>query len=32
MGDEKDGLSDDEREIALQYAQPFNDVADRLAA
>lgn len=32
MGDEKDGLSDDEREIALQYAQHFNDVADRLAA
>lgn len=32
MGGDKDGLSDHEREIALQYARHFTDVADRLAA
>jgi NAD(P)H dehydrogenase (quinone) len=32
MGGDKDGLSDDEREIALQYAAHLNDIADKLAA
>lgn len=32
MGDQKDGIDDDEREIALKYAAHFNAVADKLAA
>lgn len=32
MGDDKQGLSDDEIEIALQYGQHFTGVAERLAA
>ncbi len=32
MGGEKDGLDDDEREIALSYGMYFNQVADKLAS
>jgi len=32
MGGDKDGIDEDEREIALKYAAHFNEVADKLAA
>ncbi|GGI03419.1 NAD(P)H:quinone oxidoreductase [Egicoccus halophilus] len=32
MGGDKQGIDDDEREIALKYAAHFNQVADKLAA
>jgi NAD(P)H dehydrogenase (quinone) len=32
MGGDKDGLDDDEREIALAYAGHLNVIADKLAA
>jgi NAD(P)H dehydrogenase (quinone) len=32
MGGDKDGLDDDEREIALRYAAHLNTIADKLAA